>query len=540
MANRDELMFLLETEYLSKIYGFSVMKMNTRTDAEDLSQEIVTQIIRTINTGKEIENFNAFVWSVSNHTFFNFLRKRKHVGGEYLPQSIVSEVNIEAEYILCEQCKNLRRELALLSKKYRQALVSFYFDEKSCEEIAVETGSSVGTVKWWLNEGRKHIKKGIDRMREYGEKSYKPGRLFVSCQGALGLDNEPVSCVRSKSTQNILLAAYQKPVKIEELCGELGIPAAYVEDDVEYLTKNQLLREVSAGKYQTDFVILPGNNTMMAVKLYQDCFPAYYEALISYLNEKRDILMNPRLNMAGFTWERLLWVYIHVVTDFAANKFRNDVCHIVKYQDIPDRPNGGKWIVLGFNNSCYFDAGTAGEDWKEYIPFDGPVQRSGAEFVQSFCHYWSGLDSSVFFDLPYGIFELCRNIIKGVLNVDSLNEDQKYLFSTAIEKGLFIRKDGQFIPNYFFVDCDGRRIIETLASDFYETAFPFFDMAWKQVLREYGAAVPKHLHGQMANFLSNHLSSFIPCSLYEALKRNEISEVDEKSKPWVSLFASEP
>lgn len=540
MSNRDELMALLEKEYVSKIFGFSVMKTNSRADAEDLSQKISYQIIRAINAGKEIENFNAFVWSVSNHTFYNFLRRKKHVGAEYLPETIVSEENIEAEYILKEQLDNLRRELALMSKKYRQALVMFYFDEKSCEEIAAKTDSTVGTVKWWLHEGRKLIGKGIDTMREYGEKSYKPGRLLMSCQYTPGLNNEPISCVRSKATQNILLAAYQNPMRIEDLCNELGIPAAYIEDDVEYLKNNQLLKEVSSGKYQTDFVILPRNNTGIVVRLYKSCFPAYYDALISHLNKYKEVILAPENNLVGFTWERLLWVYIHIVTDFVANKFRDDVCHIIHYNDIPDRPNGGKWIALGFDNSYYSDMGTAASEWREYIPFDGPVHKTGSDFVQGYYHYWSGLDSNVFFNLPDGIFELCRKIIKGEMHPDTLSDEQKYLFSVAIENNLFVKKDGAFVSNYFFIGSEGRRIVETFSLEFYNVAFPFFKNAWEMVLSEYKSTVPKHLHSQMANFLSNHLSSFVPCSLYVALNTGDISVPEGKGKAWLSLFASEP
>ena len=58
MSYRDELMELFEKEYLSKIFGFSVMKTNSRADAEDLSQEIAYQMIRAIDAGKKIENFS--------------------------------------------------------------------------------------------------------------------------------------------------------------------------------------------------------------------------------------------------------------------------------------------------------------------------------------------------------------------------------------------------------------------------------------------------------------------------------------------------
>ena len=540
MSNRDELMELFEKEYLSKIFGFSVMKTNSRADAEDLSQEIAYQMIRAIDAGKKIENFSTFIWSVSNHTFYHFLRKKKRTGAAYLPETIVSEENIEAEYILRERLGYLRRELALISQTYRQALVMFYFNGKSCEEIAAKTGSTIGTVKWWLHEGRKRIKEGMDTMREYGEKSYNPGRLLMSCQGTPGLYNEPMSCARSKSTQNILLAAYQNPMRIEDLCMELGIPAAYIEDDVAYLKNNQLLKEVSAGKYQTDFVILPGNNTSMAVHIYQSCFPAYYDALISHLNQYKDTFLAPKNNIVGFTWERLLWVYIHMVTDIAANRFRDEVCHIIHYHDMPDRPQGGKWIALGYHNSYDSDSEATDSEWKEYVPFDGPVHKPGSEFVQGYYHYWSGLDSNVFFHLPDGIFELCRKIIKGELHSETLHDEQKYLFSVAIENNLFVQKDGGLIPNYFFIGREGRRMVETVALEFYDTALPFFNRAWEMVLSEYQSTVPGRLHFQMANFLSNHLSRFVPCSLYVALNNGDISVPEGKGKAWLSLFASEP
>ena len=80
-------------------------------------------------------------------------------------------------------------------------------------------------MKWWLHEARTFIKEGMDTMREYGEKSFNPGTLYVSCQGNLGRDNEPVSCAKRKLAQNILLAAYEEPVTVKEICVEHGVSA---------------------------------------------------------------------------------------------------------------------------------------------------------------------------------------------------------------------------------------------------------------------------------------------------------------------------
>lgn len=160
-----------------------------------------------------------------------------------------------------------------------------------------------------LMQGIWRLKEGFDTMREYGEKSYNPETLVLSCQGDSGADNEPMSCAKRKLPQNILLSAYQESLTIGQLCMELGMPAAYVEDEVENLVSNQLMKEISSGKYQTDFVILPWgkseDNANTTHQIYNTCFPGYYDALMAFLEEHKELLTCGKFNTAGFSWDRL-------------------------------------------------------------------------------------------------------------------------------------------------------------------------------------------------------------------------------------------
>lgn len=536
MTEKEILLHVFEQEMISKIYGFCRLKANTVEDSEDLSQDICLEVLRAIHAGKPIENLNAFVWSVSNHMFYNWLRKKKRGTTAYLSELIASEEDMEREYIFHEQKNLLRRELSLMSGNYRRAVVMHYFDHMSCEEIAYALGKSAGTVKWWLHDARAAIEKGMNTMREYGEKSYHPGKLSLSCTGEPGSNFEPMVCTQRKSAQNILLAAYKSPLTITELCEELGISAPYMEDEVEYLVKNQLMREVSKGKYQTDFLILPGNNPNPAKRIYATVFPEYYEKLVAFLESKKAVLTEARFNTAGFTWERLLWVYIHILSDIAVNLYRYEHNISVKHADMPMRPNGGKWIAFGFENGFGLDQNIK---WEIYHVYDGPVHKTYKAFVQGFFHLWSGADSSVFFETPDEVFALCREIIQGKIFVDDLNEDQKYLFSIALKRKLFVKIDEGFRQNYYYVDRAERTQIEQLAREFYDTVVPMIERAWNIVLDEYASSVPKHLHWQMGNFLCNNLNHFVTCSLHCAYQNGKLSEPDENNKEWLSLFASE-
>jgi len=168
-SGQDELLALLQEEYLPKIYGFARMKLSSAHDADDLAGEITLQLVRHIRRGGGIENMNAFVWRVSNNMFFKYLRRKKHGNTEYLTELVPSDEDVEAELTAKEDVAAIRRELALLDEKYRRCVILCYFDGKTCEQIADIIGKPAGTVKWWLHEAKKFIKEGMLTMREFVE-----------------------------------------------------------------------------------------------------------------------------------------------------------------------------------------------------------------------------------------------------------------------------------------------------------------------------------------------------------------------------------
>lgn len=527
---------LLETEYVAKILGFAYQKLNDRSEAEDLASDITLEVLKTIRSGREIENFNALVWSISNHIFFKRLRQKKYGDTAYLTEMFESSDNVEAETLKKEQEMLLRREIAMLAEKYRRAVVLHYFDDKSCEEIAELLGQSVGTVKWWLHEARTVIKEGMDTMREYGEKSFNPGHLFVSCQGNLGTDNEPVSCAKRKLAQNILLAAYEEPASIKELCVELGVSAAYIEDEVSALVENQLMKEVSRGKYQTDFVILPGNNGKVLYSIYENCFPEYYEKLMGFLNQHKELLSTGKFNLPNFSWERLMWVYIHMFTEFVLDNFRPENCKTVMYQEMPQRPKGGRWIAFGYKGGTPGEIKEGQNNWAEYVSFDGPVHKP-QDMAQGFFHYWSGTQSTPFFELPNGMLTICSQVAKDGTRLLVLEQELKEVISEGIRRKLVYKEDDVVKTNYYYVgETEAEQLVE-LAAELYKSVEPIFLKAWKLVLAEHEKNVPKHLHWQIGNLLSNALNCFVTCSLYEGMKNKTLSDPDVEGREWLSLFA---
>jgi len=346
----------------------------------------------------------------------------------------------------------------------------------------------------------------------------------------------------------ILLAAYQKPLTVLELSIELGISAPYMEDEVRSLVQNQLMRELPGGKFQTDFVILPAANLQVKHRIYERCFPEYFDRLIEILERNRERLSTGNLNSAGFSWDRLLWVYLHIVTDRMLDLFQEENCLFPFLSDIPIRPNGGRWIALGWIETEPSDMEAQTKTWKAYLPGDGPVHKLGRR-VQGYFHHWNGADSSVFFDIPDELFILCGKIIKKELAISKLTEDEKYLFGIAIERKLFLPADAQeqntaqagsaFRQNFYFADREADREIEILSRELYPAVRKYFAEAWKIILAAFEPGIPGHLSWQMGYILSNYLQSFVTCALYEAMGRKLLSQPDENSREWLSLYMSE-
>lgn len=205
-------------ENLNAIYGYAFARLYSKDRAEDLSNEIVCEILRSVGNLKEEDKFWGFAWKVAENTFRKFIR----------------------------------RELALLSKVHREVCVAYYVQNKGCSKIAKEQGISVEMVKYHLFKARKLLIEGIGMTRTLGEKSYNPGIFRLNFWGDWNGYGE--ICKR-RLPASIVLAAYDAPLSLQELSVELGVAMPYLEEEVEILEAAGLLTKKGT-KYQTSIVIL--------------------------------------------------------------------------------------------------------------------------------------------------------------------------------------------------------------------------------------------------------------------------------------------
>ena len=248
----------LLAQNLTAIYQYAFSRLYEKEGVNDLTSEIVCEILASAENLQREEAFWGYAWKIAENTFRRFIRRaelsKRTV--EFTEDCGVYEASPEQEYIVKEtendEVHRLRRELSLLSKTHREVCIAYYVDQKSCSEIAAEKNISVEMVKYYLFKTRKQLKEGIGMTRILGEKSYNPGVFRLDFWGDI---NKYSDLFRRKLPGSIALAAYEKPVSAEELSMELGVSMPYLEEEIEILEAAGILKR-NGEKFRTNLVII--------------------------------------------------------------------------------------------------------------------------------------------------------------------------------------------------------------------------------------------------------------------------------------------
>ena len=353
----------LISENLKNIYGYAFARLYDKDDVDDLTQEIVCEVLKSGDKIRNEEAFWAFLWKVAENTFRKFIKQKKR-RSDLLPlpdddTSADAELSPEEEIIDCENRDEslnlLRRELSLLAKTHREICLAFYFQNKSCKEIAAEQGISLEMVKYHLFKTRQLLKEGIGMERQFGEKSYNPSKFEFNTIFSGQFNREYRNLFSRRLPGNILHSTYYTPMSIRELSVELGVSSVYMEDEVTLLEKYKLLTALPGGKYQTNLVIFTNDYTR----------DFYAKAKVLCTNMIGDILSNLKLQLPdirkirfrGNTLDdnRLLWPLLWLIMHRGHSVYEKNLPN-----GVPDEIYSG---ATGINYGVDYDE--SGFDTKE-------------------------------------------------------------------------------------------------------------------------------------------------------------------------------
>ena len=150
-------------EYYDKVYFIALSVLKNEQDSEDITQEVFTQVYKSINSLDDVNKFNAWISRIALSKSIDSIRKKKRINDkesycDYDFHNVDSGENIESNLIEYERNKFILDLIQQLPEKKRIALSLFYYNELKIEEIAKILDCPVGTVKSRLNSAKKELK----------------------------------------------------------------------------------------------------------------------------------------------------------------------------------------------------------------------------------------------------------------------------------------------------------------------------------------------------------------------------------------------
>ena len=337
-------------EHSKMLFDIAYGKTKDLEDAKDIVQETYLDTIKAIDRGVVIQNMKSFLLKVLKDKFHDFLRKKyRNSKMLFLESHNLDNIfyrnesdNTEIEAKNTELLMALRKELAFLSKIYREVLIMYYIEGKSTSDIAELLNIPKEQVLLRLARGRKKVKEGMQNMKIHDTSIYNPELLNLVVIHFLGVNNEPLSVISDKIDQSILIAAYEKPITLSELSDKMGVPAVFIEEKVDKLVYHELMKKVNT-KVFTDFPIID-KKTMQKVhevqiKYVDEVFDDVKEVFFGLVDEYK------KLSIGNSFSDTQMYLLALKVIMLIKKNFLEEVFQFLKVDDYPDRPNGGKWIV---------------------------------------------------------------------------------------------------------------------------------------------------------------------------------------------------
>ena len=325
-------------DYASKVFFYCIKRVKNRSDAEDLSQTILLEVIQNIDKGARIDNLDYYIWGVCKNQYNMYLRKtikdRNNV--EYASEIETQDdtKTVLESIIEDEKIRKMNQAIKLLSKDYAEILYAYYVEDKTLKYIAEELNIPLGTVGRRLSDIRRKLKEYLDMEKLNGKKAYVP-KNFSAWFGMMKIGTyNPHNYVNTLINKNLLYHSYNNPCTIEDYSLELGISRPYVEDIVNQLVSVTLLKKVD-DKYVTNFPYITKDILNSNAKILLDNYQSYTDELIKFakkhIDEYRELI-----TYANLTNEEAMWSFCL----FLNYRILNDTKPMFAYHD---RPGGGKW-----------------------------------------------------------------------------------------------------------------------------------------------------------------------------------------------------
>ena len=309
-------------EIAKSLLSYCAARTSNHFEAEDLAHDIILEIYKSANKIRNVDAVYGFMWAVAGNVYKQWCKNKAKDNGceltDNLPD-VADQLGEDNSALFL-----LRRELTLLSDKYRKAVVLYYIENKSCSEISNHLSISESMVKYLLFKSRQILKEGMSMERNYGQQSYIPKGLSLLFWGNGA--NRYYHLCDSKISQNILFACYNDKLSAEQISLEIGVALPYMEDKLAELCEYELLKK-DGNRYYTNIVIFTrdfaNEVNSKTSKLRGKIADILIAAIAKHEDEVRNIgFLGADMGNNAFSWQMVSFILYLAVIEILQKKIQ--------------------------------------------------------------------------------------------------------------------------------------------------------------------------------------------------------------------------
>ena len=282
--------------------------------------------------------------------------------------------------------------------------------------------------------------------REFGKRSYNPEQIAFVQNGRDGKKGQPWSIITHLLYKNIFLETYENPQTAEELALEIGLALPYMEDELEFLVREQLLIKVE-NKYQTAFRIISKEEQRQKYdnnkKVQKALTDKICELLDTYMNED-----GSKVNCDFVGYEAAKWALIVRAFDWLrwSAYVENNVS--VEYSSYPARPDEGAWDLTGYESIDWTPPAFVG--LHGYRSYDVNEIKKDIDFGQFKFYYECIYDKTpdhLNWKEAYTLWLVCSGRIEAC---------EHFYLKKLLEYG-YLKKEDSIVPNLVIFDRNAEK-----------------------------------------------------------------------------------
>ena len=325
--------------------------------------------------------------------------------------------------------------------------------------------------------------------------------------------------LRTQIARAICLAAYKKPITVEEISLKTGIPAMYIEDELPRLEYGDaIIRD--GNKYSTNFIIFSMDNRHSVIEISEKAVLTVADKMEIELKNAEDKIRQLDFYGNDFGIKRLG----HMVVPYFIRKAGREAKKRLELENgpFPPRTDGGYgWYIIE-------ETENENENSYEHSAGCNLAMDDEGEPISVY-YYWIGkcFDSDIYHG--YGTRYLCesgimRKAVHGELKADSVSDED---VAELKKSNLLIGTGKKYYLNF---PCFKKEQFEKFISLFDmndEKINKIFDEWIMKLCRGFEGFVPKRLHSQINQWVGYYAMQSVGLVVEELVKRGVLQQPSE-------------